>query len=125
MIAAGKKMEYPMKLWPFPVGDPGGPELDRDPDDRDRDPPQDRYDAFPTFVIERCRWSGPSTSPGTGLSAAASSPRRSQAGPTGHRVPKCRRPGTVLTSPPPTAKLNADNYLATPCAHTGASPLSG
>jgi hypothetical protein len=62
MIAAGKKMEYPMKLWPFPVGDPGGPELDRDPDDRDQDPPQDRHDVFPMFVIERCRWSGPSTS---------------------------------------------------------------
>jgi hypothetical protein len=50
MIAAGKKdrlkMKYPMKLWP-PAGEPGGPERDRDQDDRDQDPPQDRHDVSP------------------------------------------------------------------------------
>jgi hypothetical protein len=51
-----------MKLWPFRP-DTGGPERDRDPDDRDQDPPQDRHDVSPplpsTFVTERCRWSCP------------------------------------------------------------------
>ena len=46
MSAAGKKQaedEVPDEAVTFAASDPGGPERDRDPDDRDQDPPEDGH----------------------------------------------------------------------------------
>jgi hypothetical protein len=70
-----------------------------------------------------------STSPGTGLSAARFIAAPISSRPTGHRVPKCRRPGTVLISPPPTPSyMPTTNLLRpalTPAHHRSAGETLG